>query len=64
MVQKAESMLLRVKDDCRAFNPKEAMEMLDSADITHHIGLRIVSRYAKRMNYNSALGLNVLSIEV
>ncbi len=64
VVQKADTTLLRVKDDYRAFNPKEAMEMLDPADITHHIGLRIVSRYAKKMYYNSALGLNVLSIEI
>lgn len=64
VVQKTDALLLRIKDDCRAFNPKEAAEMMDSKDVTHNIGLRIVQRYAKRMYYNSALGLNVLTIEL
>lgn len=64
VVKKNEGMLLRVKDDCLAFDPKEAAEMMDPKDLTHNIGLRIVSGYAKNMYYNSALGLNVLSIEL
>ena len=64
VVKKADTLLLRIKDDCRRFNPKEVVDMMDPADVTHNIGLRIVSRFAREMNYNSALGLNVLSIEL
>ena len=64
VIKKTDALLLRVKDDCRRFNPKEMVEMMDPADVTHNIGLRIVSRYAREMHYNSALGLNVLSIEI
>lgn len=38
--------------------------MLNPEDITHNIGLRTVQRYAKKMQYNSALGLNVLTVEI
>ncbi len=64
VVGKVDTLLLRIKDDCRAFDPKEATEMMDPKDMTHNIGLRIVQRFAKRMYYNSALGLNVLTIEI
>lgn len=64
VVQKDDGLLLRIKDDCRAFNPQEAMELMDPKDITHNIGLRIVQRYAKKLYYNSALGLNVITIEL
>ena len=49
---------------CRAFNPQEAMELMDPKDLTHNIGLRIVQQYAKKMYYNSTFGLNVITIEL
>ena len=64
VVNRSDALLLRIKDNCRAFNPKETADMLNPEDITHNIGLRIVQRYAKKMQYNSALGLNVLTIEI
>ena len=64
VIKKPDTLLLRIKDDCRRFDPKEVVDMMDPADVTHNIGLRIVSRFAKEMNYNCALGLNVLSIEL
>ena len=64
VVKKDDTLLLRVKDDCRAFDPKEAAEMMDPEDVTHNIGLRIVEKLAKRMYYNSAFGLNVITIEL
>ena len=57
-------LLLRLRDDCRAFNPKERSELFEPEDITHNIGLRIVSRIAKSMEYQNMLGLNVLTIRI
>ena len=59
-----EDLLIRLKDDCRAFNPKEREELFDPADITHNIGIRMVSRIAKSMTYQNMLGLNVLTIRL
>ena len=57
-------LLLRLRDDCRLFDPKEQSELFDPEDVTHNIGLRMVSRIAKSMTYQNMLGLNVLTIVV
>ncbi len=61
---KGDKLILRIKDDCRVFNPKEAQELFDPADITHNIGIRMVSRLAKSMVYQNTLGMNVLTITI
>ncbi len=62
VVNRADGLLLRIKDDCRAFNPKEKLALIDPDDVTHNIGLRMVQRFAKEMTYSNVLGLNVLTI--
>ncbi len=62
VVRREDGLRLRIKDDCRAFNPREKAELLDPADITHNIGLRTVNRLAKSMTYTNTMGLNVLTI--
>lgn len=57
-------LLLRIKDDCRPFNPKERADMLEPDDVTHNIGLRIMSKVAKEMIYQNTFGLNVLTVRV
>ena len=59
-----ERLLLRIKDNCKSFNPKEKAELVDPTDITHNIGTRMVHSLAKEMFYNNALGLNVLTITI
>ena len=59
-----EELLLRLRDDCRAFNPKECSDLFSPEDVTHNIGLRMVSRIARSMEYQNMLGLNVLTIRV
>lgn len=60
----SEGLLIRLKDDCRAFNPKEAGELFAPEDITHNIGLRLISRTVKSMEYQAVFGLNVLTIRI
>lgn len=62
VVNRKDGLLLRIKDDCRAFNPKEKLALIDPEDITHNIGLRMVQRLAREMSYSNVLGLNVLTI--
>jgi len=62
VVNKSDGLMLRVKDDCRAFNPKEKLELINPEDHTHNIGLRMVDRLAKDMTYSNILGLNVLTM--
>lgn len=57
------SVKLRFRDDCRQFNPKERAEMLTD-DLEHNIGIRIVSKISKSMNYTNLFNMNQLIIEI
>ncbi len=52
------SVTLSFRDDCRPFNPKERIAMLDDSMPEHNIGLRIISKKAKSMQYVSVFNLN------
>lgn len=64
VIYKEDVLLIRLKDNCRPFNPKEVQGLFEPDDVTRNIGLRLVSRYAKEMSYNNCLGINVLNITV
>lgn len=57
-------LLLRLKDDCRPFNPKQVKELFDPQDVTRNLGLRMVAGMAKSIRYQNSFGLNVLTITV
>lgn len=64
VVYKDGSLLIRLKDNCRAFNPREVQSLYEPKDFTRNIGLRIVSQMAADMSYNNCLGINVLTITI
>ena len=64
VVHKNGSLILRIKDDCRPFDPGERLSMADPEDITRHIGLRMVFATADDISYQSILGMNVLTIRI
>ena len=57
-------MLIRFKDTCKPFDPKEYASLFTPEDVTHNIGIRMISRISTKMEYHYVLGLNVLSITV
>ena len=60
---KGDDLILRVKDDCVEFNPLARKEVDDnSADPFSNIGIRLVLSTARDVNYQSILGMNVLTI--
>ncbi|MBR1663853.1 MAG: ATP-binding protein [Ruminococcus sp.] len=64
VVMKNDSMLIRFKDTCKPFDPKEFSQMFTPEDKTHNIGIRMISRISTDMEYHYVLGLNVLSIRI
>ena len=64
VVHKAEDVILRIKDDCIPFDPKERMNMVTDDDPIRNIGIRIVYNSAAEVNYQNILGLNVLMIRI
>ena len=54
--------VLRIKDDCIPFDPKERYEMTVPDDPASNIGIRLVYALADEVEYQNLLGLNVLTI--
>lgn len=62
MVHEKETVL-RIKDDCVPFDPKEWMEMTSGReDPLANVGIRLVYGIAKQVDYQNLLGMNVLTI--
>ena len=61
---KNEDILLRIKDDCLPFNPRERARITDPADILKNIGVRMIMRIARDVSYPNVFGLNVLTIRI
>ena len=59
-----EDLIIKFKDNCRSFNPEECDTIFNPEDPAHNIGLRIVRKVCKEMEYHSLLGLNVFSIKL
>ena len=73
-------VMLRIKDDCTAFNPLEQEKMTAPEDTVKNVGLRIVLNNAKEVQYDvgvvlaqdisremlykNTLGLNGLRIRI
>lgn len=57
-------IVLRIKDDCVPFNPKEMSDLIKGNENFDNIGIRVVMDIAKDVNYQNMLGLNVLTITI
>ena len=64
VVYKNDGILIRFKDTCKPFDPKEYLKLFTPDDVTHNIGIRMINRICTGMEYNYVLGLNVLTITV
>ena len=56
--------MLRIKDDCIAFNPQEWVEMAAGSDPLANVSIRLVYKLAEDVSYQNLLGLNVLTINM
>ncbi|MBQ6469880.1 MAG: ATP-binding protein [Lachnospiraceae bacterium] len=56
--------ILRIKDDCVPFDPKERRALTENADVTKNIGIRMIYKIMEDIQYQNMLGLNVLTIRI
>ena len=61
---KNDDVIMRIKDDCRPFDPQERFRMAGDQDKGANIGLRTVFGIAKEIDYQNILGLNVLTMKI
>ena len=64
VIVKGEQVIIRLRDDCRPFNPKKWEEIHHPEDPTAHIGIRLVKNISTEFNYVNALKLNNLIIKI
>ena len=64
VVSKKDGIMLRIKDDCKPFDPVGMNKLLNPEDPSKNIGIRMVSKIADEFSYQNMLGLNVLTIKI
>ena len=62
ITKKENDLLIRIKDNCQSFNYIDRLNSINSNDMFSGIGIRIVSGISMDMQYQSILGLNVLTL--
>ncbi len=64
VVHKDDSVILRIKDDCIGFNPKNRSTVSDPDDPAKNIGIRMIYQMSEKIEYQNILGLNVLTARI
>jgi putative MATE family efflux protein len=66
LVKKNDSMLIRIRDNCKDFDPVKYMKMNQEqiGDPGSHIGIRMTLKMVKNVQYVNSLGLNNLTLEI
>ena len=59
-----EEMTIRVQDNCRKFDPRERMDMYHPERPEKNIGLRMVAKMAKQIDYYNNAGINTLIMKI
>ena len=56
--------VLRLRDNCKAFDPVEWIQLNESDDPTVNMGIRMVCGMAKDVTYVSTLDLNIITLRI
>ena len=64
VVYKEGEIILRIKDDCKPFDPSEQIKVFDPNDKVKNVGIRLVHGISKQLEYRNMLGLNVLMVRI
>ena len=64
VVHKNDDMILRIRDDCVPFDPGERNGLTESKDPFRNIGIKMVYKSARNVEYQSVLSMNVLTIRI
>lgn len=64
IVYKEGRLILRIRDDCKPFDPKKQAEMYRTDTDVKNCGLRMIYGMVEEMRYVNMLGLNILFVEL
>ena len=55
-----EQLVVRVRDDCPAFDPKQRIDQFEPEDPAKNAGIRMIGKLTKKMDYHTDAGVNTL----
>lgn len=64
IVNSNDGIILRVKDNCRPFSASEQKEMYDHVSTGNYMGIQIIFKLAKDVNYINAMNINQFIIKI
>ena len=64
VVHKGDEIILRLRDDCRAFDPSAYVRMMEMDENGKNVGIHLVFKIAKEVSYQNLLSMNVLTIRL
>lgn len=64
VIVKGEQVIIRIRDDCRQFDPKKWAKIHNPEDAASHIGIRLCRKISTEFNYVNVLKLNNLIIKL
>ena len=64
MAHKGDDIILRLRDNCKAFNPSDRMKAMEPGELGKNVGIHLVYEMASEVSYQNLLGMNVLTIHI
>ena len=64
VIIKGSQVIIRMRDDCRPFDPKKWAEINNPEDPAAHIGIRLVKKISSEFDYVNVLKLNNLIVKI
>lgn len=64
LVFKEGFITIRLRDDCRSFDPKKRMDQFNPEDPAKNIGIRLIMKLATEVFYQGNAGINTLLIKI
>ena len=60
VVSKEQALTVRIRDNCREFDPRKRIDLYDPEHPEKNIGIRITSQMARQIDYYNNAGINTL----
>ena len=64
VIHRGETVILRIRDNCAAFDPSERARAMEPDDVGKNVGIRLVYGIAESVSYQNLLGLNALTMRI
>ena len=64
VVHSGDEIIMRIRDNCRAFNPSEYAGRMEMDELGKNVGIHLVWKMASNISYQNLLGMNVLTMRI